>query len=106
MCFRDGNVCYINIHEMSILIFCKNKETTSQMLSTFTYSYQMKVTMFDFGTSLICLHKVLAWAVNPLKTEQTLPHYILEESIFMFIRLYYIDIPTEKWLNYLPFYGV
>ena len=30
-------------------------------------------------------------------------HYILEESIFDFryVRLYDIDIPKEKWLNYL-----
>ena len=32
----------------------------------------------------------------------SLPHYILEESIFDFryVRLYDVDIPTEKWLNY------
>ena len=39
---------------------------------------------------------VVKWTcsnINPLKTEQTLPHYILEESIFNFryVRLYYVD---------------
>ena len=40
--------------------------------------------------------------LNPLKTESTLPHYKLEESIFDFryVRLYDVDIPKEKWLNY------
>ena len=41
--------------------------------------------------------------INPLKTEYTLTHYILEESIFDFsnVRLNDTDIPEEKWLNYL-----
>ena len=40
---------------------------------------------------------------NPLKTEQTLPRYILEESNFNFryVRLWDLHIPREKWLNYL-----
>ena len=38
-----------------------------------------------------------------LKTELTLPHCILEETIFDFrsVRLYDTDIPKEKCLNYL-----
>ena len=38
--------------------------------------------------------------INPLKT---LPHCILEGSIFDVrnVRLYDVDIPKEKWLNYL-----
>ena len=41
--------------------------------------------------------------LNPLYTEKTLPHYILEESNFNFryIRLWDLHIPREKWLNYL-----
>ena len=41
--------------------------------------------------------------INLFKTEQILPHYILEESIFDFrySRLYDVDIPKGKWLIYL-----
>ena len=41
--------------------------------------------------------------INPLYTESTLPHYILEESNFNFryIQLWDLHIPREKWLNYL-----
>ena len=41
--------------------------------------------------------------LNPLYTELTLPHYILEESNFNFryVLLWDIHIPREKWLNYL-----
>ena len=41
--------------------------------------------------------------INPLYTEQTLPHYILEESNFNFryTRLWDLHILGEKWLNYL-----
>ena len=47
--------------------------------------------------------KILMLA-NPLKTEHTLPHYILEESNFNFryTQLGDLNIPGEKWLNYLP----
>ena len=40
---------------------------------------------------------------NPLWTELTLSHYILEDSNFSFryVRLSDLDIPGEKWLNYL-----
>ena len=39
----------------------------------------------------------------PLKTECTLPHHILEVSIFDFryVRLYDVDNPKEKRLIYL-----
>ena len=41
--------------------------------------------------------------LNPLCTEYTLPHYILEESNFNFryTRLWDLHILREKWLNYL-----
>ena len=39
---------------------------------------------------------------NPIKTELNAPHYILEEPIldFRYVKLYDVDIPEEKWLNY------
>ena len=39
--------------------------------------------------------------LNPLWTEWTLPHYILEDSNFKYVRLCDLDIPKEKWLLYL-----
>ena len=47
---------------------------------------------------------MLLWVLKKHHSEVlTLPHYILEESIFNFsnVRLHDIDIPKEKWLNYL-----
>ena len=41
--------------------------------------------------------------INPLKTEYTLLHYILEESVFdsRYVRLYDIDIYKKDRLTYL-----
>ena len=53
---------------------------------------------------LISLRKYkLCVLTNLLKIEYTLPHYILEEYIcnFRYVRLYDVDIPKNKWLNYL-----
>ena len=46
---------------------------------------------------------VLLVFFNPLYTELTLPHYILEVSNFNFrySRLWNLHIPKEKWLTYL-----
>ena len=40
---------------------------------------------------------------NPFQTEQNSPHYILEDSnfIFRYVRLCDLDISVEKWPNYL-----
>ena len=44
-----------------------------------------------------------AISLNPLLTELTPLHYILEESNFNFgyVKLWDLDIPREKWMNYL-----
>ena len=43
------------------------------------------------------------YPVNPLWTEWTLPHYILESFnfVFKYVRLCDLDIPGENWSNYL-----
>ena len=58
----------------------------------------------DWATFLcihICVFIVHIYLNNPLKTEQTLSHYILEESIFNFryVRLYDVDILKEKMVD-------
>ena len=54
-------------------------------------------------TRVNCKSNFICFSSNPLKTELTLPHSILEESIFdlRYVRLYGIDISTEKRLKYL-----
>ena len=58
----------------------------------------MSNSAFSQAAALIAAH-----SFNPLYTEQTLPHYILEESNFNFryIRRWDLHIPREKWINYL-----
>ena len=48
-------------------------------------------------------HFIIQERFNPLQTEWTLPHYILEDSNlkFRYVRLCNLNIPRKKWLNYL-----
>ena len=62
-------------------------------------SKQMSDQMLQFR---VCLHS----AFSPLthcRLNELPPHYILEDSNFdlRYIRLSDLDIPREKWLNYL-----
>ena len=71
-------LCLYNLHE-TVWVFVRINEYT--------------LCMFSYGSKKIYVGR--NQLLNPLKTEMTLPHYILEESIFDFryVRLYDIDIP-------------
>ena len=81
------------------MIWSEYKKTTKR--TSGLVLIQMKLSFYCISPKFS--DTITPYHFNPLQTEQTLPHYILEVSNFNFRYAWLGDlhIPREKWLNYL-----